>query len=155
MHEVMVRVEGGHLVGILPADAHAIGELDGGTYTARLTQPRGRSITQLNLYWAVCGMIADNFEHPDDWRITKEHVDNILRQAAGHSHAIELADGTYRFFNKSIAFNKMHQEDFTAYMDEAFTVAATKFGPALADAARKEFDKMISGQPKERPDAKA
>lgn len=142
----MVRAEGGHLVGVTAQDADAIMGLEGGEYTARLTSSRPRSMSQLALWWVVCTMIADNFEHPGGWELTKEHVDRILRIGAGHSHVIELADGTYQFTPRSIAFNKLAQEDFNAVVDKALTVAGTKFGPALADSARRELARIVAGE---------
>jgi hypothetical protein len=144
--EFLGRVQDGKIVGLTSGDAETLANLEGGEYRCVLTVPAGRSLSQLKLYWAVCGMIADNFEHPTH-ELHKEHVDRILRLGAGHSIPIELADGTYQFLARPIAFNALSQGDFNLFMDRALTVASHKFGPALADAAKRELEKMIAGQP--------
>ncbi len=152
MEELRVRVEEGRLVPVLAQDKDVIAGLgEGDEYVARLTSPRSRSLTQLRLWWVVCGMIADNFEHPEGWELTKDHIDRVLRIGAGHSDVCELADGTYQFFPRSIGFNSLSQEDFNLLMDRAFTVAAVKFGPALAQAAKEELDRIYMGQTSVQP----
>jgi hypothetical protein len=57
-----------------------------------------------------------------------------------------LADGTYRLQPLSISFNKLGQDEFNTLMDKAMQVASVKFGPGLAEAARAEMERALSGK---------
>jgi hypothetical protein len=138
-HEALVEIRGGKATGRTAADAEVLAELEGGTYRAVLTQPKGRSLSQLNLFWKVCEMLAENY--PGD--LHKDEVAHILKIETGHSRAMRLQDGTYVRLPRSIAFNAMSPEAFSAWLDRAFDAAAQKFGPALADAVRGELDSII------------
>jgi len=142
--ECLVDVIHGRISGKTAADAHTLAEMSGGTYTARFTTPRGRSLSQLNLFWAMCGLIAENLDA--DPPVTKDQVAWVLKVEAGHANPVRFMDGTYRMFPRSIAFNAMSQEAFSGVMDRMFTAAAIKFGPALAHAARAELAKMMEGK---------
>jgi hypothetical protein len=140
---VYVRVERGHLVATNAADAELLDGLEGEVFKAVLTQPKGRSVPQLNLYWKMCTLIAENLE--SDPPISKEMIDYVIKIEAGHCFAIRMNDGTYRLFPKSIAFNRLTPERFSKFMDRAFNVAAIKFGPALVEAVRLKLYKLMDG----------
>jgi hypothetical protein len=149
MIEIICKVENGHLVGASALDAETLAAQEGESFTVRMTQGgRKRSMSQLALYWVVCGIIADNFES-EHAELTKEDVDRVLKVGAGHRRIILLADGSYQYSPMSIAINKLSQPDFNDFMDKALTVAGNKFGPALANAARKELDRILAGEMKE------
>jgi hypothetical protein len=141
MIDVLVSAESGHLVGKTPADAEAICELDGGVFRAVLTVPAGRSPSQMRLWWAVCGMIADNF---DSYILTAENVSDILKLECGHCVVWRDAAGAYRRSPKSIAFNKLDQAAFTALLDTMLGKASELFGAGLADAARDELTRIAA-----------
>jgi hypothetical protein len=141
-HEALVEIRGGKATGRTAADAELLAELEGGTYRAVLTQPKSRSLSQLNLFWKVCEMLAENY--PGD--LSKDEVAHVLKIETGHCRAVRLDDGTFARFAKSIAFNAMSPDAFSAWLDRAFDVAAQKFGPALSDAVRGELDRMMHPQ---------
>jgi hypothetical protein len=147
MIECMVKIEKGHAVGLTAGDAATLADAEGGEYKAQFVKPRGRSIDQLGLWWSVCGMIADNYE-TEFFQLTKEFVSDTLKVGSGHYMAIELADKTFRLQPKSIAFNKLGQNEFNSIMDRAMHVAGVKFGPGLAKAAREEMERALSGKGK-------
>lgn len=139
-HEVIVQAEAGRLVGRTAHDAEVLAELEGGTYRAVLTIPRGRSLSQLNLWWAMCGLIAENYG--DD--LTKDEVSDVLKIECGHCRVWKDAQGLYRRSPKSIAFNALAAPDFSALLDKAFGKAAELFGAGLSEAVRAELDAMAA-----------
>jgi hypothetical protein len=137
--EAMVTVgEDGRISGATASDAETLADLAGGTYRAVLTVPRGRSLDQLGLWWAMCGLISDN--HPAD--LTKENVSDTLKIECGHAHVWQDAAGFYRRSPKSIAFNKLDGASFSRLLDRALAKAADLFGAGLSDAVRTELTRM-------------
>ena len=134
-HEAIIRIEQGRAVARTAHDAETLSEMEGGEYRAVFTSPRGRSLSQMALFWVFCGVIADNY--PGD--VTKEAVAQVLKLEAGAYTVIQLADKTYVRVPKSIAFNAMEPEVFTKFMDRAFAAAAAKFGAELTEAGRDEM----------------
>ena len=140
--EIIVTAEHGHLVGKTSADAEALCELDGQTLRAVLTVPAGRSLSQLNLWWAVCSMIADNYAGTG--MLTREIVSDILKIECGHCFVWRDAGKSYHRAPRSIAMNKMSSADFSALMDRMLGAASELFGAGLAQAARDELDKIAA-----------
>lgn len=137
--EVMLTIGAdGRPFGATAADAEALAGLAGATYRAVLTQPRGRSMSQLGLWWSLCGLIADN--HPAD--LTKESVSDTLKIECGHAHVWQDASGLYRRSPKSIAFNAMSSEAFSKLLDLALVKASLLFGDDLTLAVRRELESM-------------
>lgn len=143
--EVIVRVEGGKLVGRTAADAAALAEMEGGEYRAVLTVPNGRSVNQMRLFQGFCETIAEGYPEPMD----KNGVVAVLKIEAGHYEVRKLADGTYYRVPKSIAFNNMPSAEFSVFMDRAFDAACLKFGPELSRGAFAEMQAMIAPEPKQ------
>jgi hypothetical protein len=141
----MVKVEGGRLVGLTAGDAEVLSGAEGEQYRASLTKPRGRSLSQLNLWWGVCKLIAENYE-TEFLQVTPQFVSDTLKVGSGHYSVTILADGTYRLQPLSISFNKLGQDEFNTLMDKAMQVASVKFGPGLAEAARAEMERALSGK---------
>lgn len=146
-HDLPVKVERGHLVPLMSAGAELLDSLDGQEYRCVLTVAKGRSYPQLKLYFAMCGLVADNYES-DATTMTKDIVDQFLRIETGHCTVVGFPDGSYRMFPKSIAFDKMEPDDFNAFIDRAMNVVAAKFGPELGDAVRTELYRMMDGEGK-------
>lgn len=157
MIEALVTIRDGRPEPANAAEAEAWSELEEGTtYTARLTQAKGkRSLSQLALYMVACEMIADNLPDTD---CTKDEVDHLIRIESGHCTPMKLANGTFVRVAKRIAFNKLSPEEFGKFLDKpggAFDTAARLFGPALADAVRGELDRMIAGEGAGAPNKRA
>lgn len=137
--EAMVKIdEQGRACGVTASDAEALSALAGATYRAVLTQPRGRSLSQLNLWWAMCGLIADN--HPAD--LTKDNVSDTLKIECGHAHVWKDATGLFRRSPKSIAFNAMTTDAFSELLDRALLKAGDLFGADLTLAVIREMESM-------------
>lgn len=137
--EVMVSVdEQGRVSGATASDAEALAGLAGATYRAVLTQPRGRSISALGLWWKLCSMIAEN--HPAE--LTKENVSDTLKIECGHAHVWKDATGLFRRSPKSIAFNAMPGEAFSRLIDLALAKAGPLFGDDLTAAVAAELASM-------------
>lgn len=137
--EAMVKIdEQGRACGVTASDAEALSALAGATYRAVLTQPRGRSLGQLGLWWAMAGLIADN--HPAG--LTKDNVSDTLKIECGHAHAWKDSTGLYRRSPKSIAFNAMPAETFSDLLDRALFKAGDLFGSDLTLAVRRELESM-------------
>lgn len=136
--EVMIRVdEQGRASGVTASDAETLASLAGATYRAVLTQPRGRSLSQLNLWWAVCQLIADN--HPGD--LSKRNVSDTLLINCGHAKVWETGGIYYRAAD-SIAFTAMSSEDFSKLLDLALMKAGPLFGDDLALGVVRELESM-------------
>lgn len=142
-YDLQVKVERGHLVPVMADGQELLDGLEGETFRAVLTQAKGRSYPQLKLYFAMCKMLADNFD--GEGQIGTHAVDHFLRIETGHADPVKFMDGTYRFIPRSIAFNQLTPEAFSQFLDKAFDVAAIKFGPLLAELVRTELYKLMDG----------
>lgn len=137
--EVMLTVGAdGKPYGATASDAEALAGLAGATYRAVLTQPRGRSLSQLGLWWSLCGLIADN--HPAD--LTKDEVSDVLKIECGHVKVWKDNKGLFRRSPKSIAFNALSAEDFSKLLDVALMKAGALFGDDLTLAVIRELESM-------------
>jgi hypothetical protein len=141
--EIIVRVEGGKLVGRSAHDAEVLTEMEGGEYRAVLTVPNGRSVSQMRLFQGFCQTIAEGYPEPMD----KDGVVAVLKIEAAHYEVRKLADGTYYRVPKSIAFNNMPSAQFSLFMDRAFDAACLKFGPELSRGAFDAMQAMMSPKP--------
>jgi hypothetical protein len=149
-HDLQVKVERGHLVPVMSDGQETLDGLEGETFRAVLTQAKGRSWSQLKLYFAMADMISKNLAW--DLPLSKGGVDTVLRVETGHADPVKFADGTYRMVPRSIAFNQLSPEAFGKFLDRAFDAAAIKFGPELTDAVRVELYKLMDGEWSERED---
>lgn len=137
--EAMVTIDNqGRAVGATASDAEALCALAGSTFRAVLTTPRGRSLGQLGLWWAMCGLISDN--HPAD--LTKDNVSDVLKIECGHAHVWKDHAGQFRRSPKSIAFNAMSAAEFSLLLDVALAKAAVLFGDDLTQAVAGELMSM-------------
>jgi hypothetical protein len=93
-----------------------------------------RSLQQLRLYWAVCGLVAENTEDPQ-WN-TKAKVDFNCRVA---THFVDpnlvsvKKDGTVVFSYRSIAFANLKHIEACRYFDRAFDLMAVKTRTSIED----------------------
>lgn len=80
-----------------------------------------RSITQMNLYWKACQVLADNTDNKQ-WN-TKEKVDFQCRVAAHFvdpSIVIVRPDGSVQFKYRSIAIKNLGHIEACNYFNQAF-----------------------------------
>jgi hypothetical protein len=137
--EAMVTIDAqGRPAGATASDAETLATLAGATYRAVFTTPNARSLSQLRLWFAMCGLIADN--HPAD--LTKDNVSDTLKIECGHATVWQDAAGFYRRSPKSIAFNALPADDFSRLLNMALVKAGGLFGDDLSDAVRGELESM-------------
>lgn len=137
--EAMVTFDAeGRPSGATSSDAETLASLAGATYRAVFTQPRGRSLSQLGLWFSMCGLIANN--HPAD--LTKDNVSDTLKIECGHATVWKDATGLYRRSPKSIAFNAMPADAFSQLLDRALMKAGPLFGDDLTLAVIRELESM-------------
>lgn len=142
MIDAIVTVKDGKIAGRTAHDAEALASLEGGEYRVVFTQPRGRSLSQLNLFWKLCELVADNMPEGERW--TKKGVSYVLKIETGHFTPVQAADGTYYRLPASIAFNNMPPEEFGGLLNQSFDVVAEKFSPELSAAVRAEIERLIA-----------
>jgi hypothetical protein len=140
-HDLQIKVEHGHLVPVMAESQEVLDGLEGECFRAVLTQTKGRSYPQLKLYFGMIKLLIENWE--GEQTLSKNALDQFIRIETGHCDVVKFADGTYRFFSRSIAFDQMSPEAFSAFLDKAFDVVAIKFGPHLAEAVRGELYKLM------------
>jgi hypothetical protein len=105
---------------------------------------RARNPRQHRLYWALCGIVADNSDKYQD----AEQVSMALKIATGHviPH-INPADGRTYWIPKSIAFHAMPQDEFAPFFDKCIAIVASRFLPGVTDAElRAELESMTQGR---------
>lgn len=137
--EAMVSVgTDGRISGATASDAETLADLAGGTYRCVLTTPANRSPSPHRLWFAMCQMIAEN--HASD--VSKDNVSDVLKIECGHARVWKDATGLFRRSPKSIAFNAMPPDAFSALLDRALSKSDDLFGEGLTDAVRAELAKM-------------
>lgn len=145
-YDLQVCVEKGHLVPVIAEGQETLDGLEGERFRCVLTGSKARSYPQLKLYFAMIKMIVDNFDGAAP--VSKNAMDQFIRIETGHCDAVKFADGSYRFFARSIAFDKMEADKFNTFLDRAFDVVALKFSPHLAEAVRAELFSLMDGDAK-------
>ena len=96
----------------------------GTTVQVELRQPR--SVPELRYYWQLCSLVAIN--HRDF--IAREQVDQALRILTGHCDVFTL-DGRTVEVPRRIAFNKLSQEEWRAYLLRAKDAVVTHLLPGV------------------------
>ena len=112
--------------GIVPADTLSedkMAEMPIGTLI-ELKPKRGRSLPQMNLYWAV---LAEVVKATDAWA-TSRHLHDAILMDLGYRSVIQRLDGKKYWIPDSIAFSNMKQDEFNEYTDKAFARLAEVVG---------------------------
>lgn len=91
---------------------------------------RARNARQLALYWALCGLVADHSDAYQD----KEQVSFVFKIATGHTMPVIGHDKRTYWQPRSIAFDKMSQDDFNRFLSRCIDVVVTKLLPQVTDA---------------------
>jgi hypothetical protein len=116
------------LAGFAPDDADAHASLKripvGTTVRCEITRPR--SLPQLRYYWALCGLVATNHEALQ----TREQVDQALRLLTGHVDLVSV-DGKTLQIPRRIAFSKLSQDEWTAYLMRAKDAVVQQLLPGV------------------------
>lgn len=82
----------------------------GSTVQVDVTRPR--NIARHRLYWLLCSRIAQSIPG----NLTAENLSDILKIETGHCKIIKGRNDFYKL-PQSIAFHKMDEPEFAAYLD--------------------------------------
>ncbi len=98
-----------------------------------------RNAERSALYWATCATVAENHAELTD----RVQVSDTLKQLAGlvNVWSVTLPDGEKCFWAKprSIAFQKMTEEEFVPFMEKSFRLIESHLWPGVdVDELRKE-----------------
>lgn len=129
------------LSGLTPANTIAEDRLRklrlGAVIQADIKQPR--NVGHHRMYWALCGLVAENM--PGDY--DAEIVSEIIKIRTGHVTVARTRKGEV-FIPKSISFAAMDQTAFKEFFDRAVRVVVTDILPGVdSDALRAEVINMI------------
>jgi hypothetical protein len=105
-----------------------------------IAETRGaRNVKQLNMWWALCGLLADNDRDYE----TKEKASDGLKLALKHVDTFLDRQGKLHIWPKSISFESLTQEEFNPLFNAALHKVAEWLGSAPADV-RKRFDEITA-----------
>ena len=99
-----------------------------------------RSAKQLNLWWSLCGLLADHGIFPSD-----EAASDIIKIACGHVVIyIEPDTGIVHMVPKSIAFQSLPQHAFNKIFNHALDVIVTRWmqGSGSEELRREAFARI-------------
>lgn len=127
------------------ADAEAMDDLAGGkTYRIVATRAAGRSVQAHRLLFALIGIARENYDGP----ISTKTVLQILKLRTGWVDVVSLLSGEVIMIPKSIDFQSMGRDEFTAWFPKAIDVLCRDFCPGLTeDLARREIDRRAGYAP--------
>lgn len=122
---IYVKPRGGRLVPASEADEEAVRALPPGK-VVKATVVRERNAPQNAFYWALCAKIAAILNDMGEADATKDNVSDRIKIATGHCslsllspHAQRETGQKYAVTPKSIAFHKMDQAEFNAFLNRA------------------------------------
>lgn len=78
-----------------------------------------RSGRQLRLYWALMDVIAENLEQP----VSKDVMSQWFKLRCGLTEEIKMRSGNIVTLPSSVAFDKLPQDQFSAYFDRVKELA--------------------------------
>lgn len=107
-----------------------------------VTIKRKRHVRRFRLFWATMSKVHENVDHlryP-----TVEDLVASFKIMAGVRTPLILPDGTRAFVPGSIAFHKMTEGEFQAFMDRCFAIIREHFLPGVSNEdLRREVAIMI------------
>jgi hypothetical protein len=131
--------DGRSLVPCSDDDAQAMREaFKGGPAVAEVAVKRPRNVARHRLFWALCGLAAENSDDFQD----AEAVASAVKLLAGHFEVAQMPSPAGPIFirwPKSLSFASMGEEEFGPFFERALTVIASHILPgADLDNMRKE-----------------
>lgn len=135
--EFFAQRTNGRLVPETQSDLEAQEELKAGvTYRITAKRAAGRSLQHHRLLFALIGIAKENYDGP----ISTETILATLKLRTGHVNVVALLTGEVIMIPRSISFQAMERDEFTAWFDRAVTVLCRDFVPGLAESmARAEI----------------
>ena len=126
------------------ADEEAMDALTAGAkYRVVCTRSQRRSIRQHGLLFALIGIAQDSYDGP----LGTDAVLDVLKLRTGHVRVTQLKSGEMIMAPKSIAFDRMDQDDFNDWFPKAVTVLCRDFCPGLEEhIAMREIEARAAGR---------
>jgi Protein of unknown function (DUF1367) len=130
--------------GLYPANAEAQSMLAsliiGKSYIGKFKA--ARSVKQLNLWWSLCGLLADHSIFP-----SAEAASDTIKIACGHTEIrVEPDTGVVHMVPKSIAFQSLPQHKFNEIFNAALDVIVARWMQGNdAEELRREAFARIDG----------
>lgn len=130
---------------LVPADARSEGLLrdlpKGRFFRAVITQPR--NLSHHNKFFALLHVI---FPHQDMYPTEKSLLRNI-KKALGLGEWVEYKDGRTEFFEDSISFTAMKQDEFEQFYARFIDLVTTKILPGVDSAdLEREVNEIMAGR---------
>lgn len=113
----------GRLEPVAPMDAETLDRIAEGA-EVEVTIKQKRSSEHLRFYWAVLGAVVDATGRWD----SKEDLSDALKMACGAAELRHPLNGPPYLVPDSVAFTRMSQGDFTAFVENAFGALAERIG---------------------------
>ncbi len=142
-------IGGNALIAMAPSyfDDMAYGEVYNAEVSTIIDELR-RSHTQLGLYWACCGFVADNTDDKN-WNSKQKVSDQCLiaaRMVEEYMYYKNPKTGveSLHLRLKSIAFRNLAHWDACGYFTEAFQIMADKIGTSVDDLIEAAQKRMRS-----------
>ena len=120
---LFARKSRGALVPAAAIDAEIFDRLAEGS-EVEITVKQHRSNPRLRFYWMVLGAVVDATGR---WH-SKEDLSDALKMACGVTELRHPLKGAPYLVPDSVAFSRMKEADFAAYMDRAFAALAERIG---------------------------
>ncbi len=130
--------------GLYPSDGLSDSDLSdipaGQRIKAVITQPRRQKPHRL--YWAAIKIVSENTEHPV--LSDRERLHDLVKIKCGYVHLVR-SKGEIIQLPGSIAFDKMDEMEFRAFLQKALTFLCDEVIPGLGVAALEEQARLMIG----------
>lgn len=113
----------GALVPASAIDAEVFDRIANGS-EIEITVKQRRSSKRLRFYWCVLGAVVDATGR---WN-SKEDLSDALKMACGITELRHPLKGAPYLMPDSVAFSRMSESDFSAFVDRAFAMLAERIG---------------------------
>lgn len=120
---IYVMRRGDTLVPEMQADAEMIRKMQPGE-RIRVDLRTGRSPSRLRFYWQLLNRLVE----ATDCAPNSEALHSVIKLDLGHATPVRLKNGYTVLVPSSIAFDKMTEEDFAAYLERAIEWIASNYG---------------------------
>ena len=107
----------------MQADAEMIRKMQSGE-RIRVDLRTGRSPSRLRFYWQLLNRLVES----TDCAPNSEALHSVIKLDLGHATPVRLRNGMTVLVPSSIAFDKMTEEDFSAYLERAIEWIASNYG---------------------------
>lgn len=139
---ILVQRRGEFLVPQAPVDGERIRDLPAGkALKIKVTQPR-RSTPQLRLYFSLLDVVAENL----DQDVSGDDLHEWMKLRLGYSTPVRTRSGRVNYVPKSVAFDKMEHDEFTAYFARVKALVVDELIPGLNSASLEREARAMLGE---------